>query len=1238
MAHGKRPRRILRTLDAKVVLGHIIRSENPDEPIRMKDGAFINPEVLIRSESFSWCMLFDQLRMCLQELGVGGTNAQDQFEQWFMYMDFNSIKNELSTGDAFLNTSYGAAMEYLIEHGFSIVDTNDPECIWHYTVFDMSASNARNATVTFLADQGFDANHRSVDSLYGNLKRRLDLNMDVKALQTAYPHDITWNKYYSYRALSMSTAERMPPDARYPLDQESVLVIDTVKQSYISDVLRAHARTVEKDTGTETTIGFDRECDQEIQLKLFDGEGIVTPDYAAYFRQSIYHADAESTEPASFQIRMPFAKGVLHEVDFHRFMRDEVLRDSSLSYQDVNVVDAFGVSRSLANVKIILTTDMLKCHQWLKDWVALLSEPQKPCTEDGEPDPMAYYFDKFHAYEHGIYVAYQRPKQPTSLTATNGQFLSTLCMNPDEFDAFVSQRMAAMGDVLFDTQKAASVVLGTDHHLLGEEGTEDSGDELPLFEDDGAAELNAIRYAVNYSTSFLHDRFIHGELLDIVKNKLVDYATGTLPVKGTWRLLSQDLLEFLCLVTKRTNLPTDDEGAAHRIEAIEHDCLTTNELYLPGYDGPSNDTGLLAIFRNPHLSRSEQAVLCPHAASQESLHHRYFGHLNNVAMISCASLVPMILSGADYDGDHVHIFDDAAIVNAVLIGAYIDPQKEDAAFIKEIHDGVYSSGAFDDLHRRYPIPDQSADPTAGSSEASERSEEDDLISDHLTFDQLRSSFQSNVGILSNSALRLSTILYGLVEGRRINPKYCEIPLDDQLYPIPTQDLCAEYTLAVGIDVDSVKTGFWPDMTGLYINGYEQDLREGYGIEGKLVPEKWGYIHFKSTESVRLKYYERWKPLWQYAAVNPASRESRAGERYLYMSKTKESKKQPLLTVIDPTADFLGNTLLVGSSISTAQRLPWLLLNEVERIHEAGLLSDAFLGGAAAEVENPLSRYAQCVAPFIDDDKLRSIEGYVTAYEAVDDAFSARQKEVREAKRSTVFGKARRCAQEFPTKFFYADIDSILADATLRIRERYVPDGPLPVSCIKERFEKAREEFFAYGFSAWTFCKPSQRKVVLKQFLDVEFSSAFYELLEDDALVNGALIPFYLVQAAQDAETLGSLIDTAPLLEPIDAEDEAQWAKDEQTVEEFTRLVNDGLKRGATRNAITKSLQSAVKERMLNVLKGESSALLDYLCVLQYDPDYNHFIEGPLFWNMITPEDLQRAFDVVSWEEEGSAHA
>ena len=108
----------------------------------------------------------------------------------------------------------------------------------------------------------------------------------------------------------------------------------------------ARVITVEDVGGTDSVRRYRRvERVEDFSVTEFDGEGLISKEYAARLNKAL------GGRHTSFQIRLPFVKGMLHQVDFHDFFR---------SAGTTHLTDLWGVKHPVAKVDVILTKSMFQ--------------------------------------------------------------------------------------------------------------------------------------------------------------------------------------------------------------------------------------------------------------------------------------------------------------------------------------------------------------------------------------------------------------------------------------------------------------------------------------------------------------------------------------------------------------------------------------------------------------------------------------------------------------------------------------------------------------------------------------------------------------------------------------------------------------------------------------------------------------------------------------------------------------
>lgn len=1191
--------RAICTLDAAEILSACIAADYsmPAFSLDAQD-LFESSAVLLRTDAHPWCPLFDQLGFCLRG-HVSDLASREALRPWFLYVDFSSLANEIEHSERFLESAYGKALRVLVEQGFSIEDARGRK--WHYAVFDKSASQARKSVISFLANEGWGDDGAPV-KIYEELTRRLCLDIDFSRLSKEFPADISWNKHFAYRGLYLTTAWRTDCE----LTKEKVLVLNANPDGPLRipcDVVKAEGEALTASGNvTARFVRKDAEDGGSVASSLFDGEGLVAPELAASMRASLSGESADrrgnhgTFETSSFQIRMPFAKGIVHEVDFHAFA-EETLGLASEDCADLMIEDAYGVSRRWGDVQLILTTDMLKCHRWLDDWLKVAPDRTDEFDyEDRILDPMAYYFAKFDEYDHALYIIRKRAKgDENGLIETNYQVLSTLDIAPEDFDSFVRAHMEKAFSALESAQTARDFLLQADglRELSRMQAREEDETIWSLVEDEDMASGESTspsswKHALSQDERFVFDRFIRMALKDKVNSRLIDCAVGKIPVPGTLRIFSHDLLPFLVmLMDMLVNGKPESLGSyQERRDELLAEAIDVDETYLPHYDAQLNDCGYLAVFRNPHLSRSEQCALKPIKPGDNSVRKRYLGHLGDVCMVSTASVIPMVLGGADFDGDKVHVFNDETIVSAVISGAY---ERE-------------ADGA---LRRKFPVANLDSSDLLGSLEsapcADARSDDLDAVGAHVNCLQLLKSFQSNVGKLSNAAVRLGAVLYGHGPGREAG----EAPM--------LEDACAYYTIAVGADIDSIKTGVALDLANLAIDPRSKRISK-FGVEGLQVSEPLSFLHFKN--GVRALRESR-RAVWECETLEA---DPDTATLRLFMTESNRKSGTPSAVAIDPEGRLDANPMLKGVALSNLQRLPWLLLTEARKMADR---SEATVIDASEG--SPLD---ESYSDFLDrpeesHTRYMELKALVKAAQRALRTLKAYESAVLRASKSNAFGLARRIAQAYPTAYPQQEVEEILRAAVRKIQAATTRDG---YDRILERFEKD-------GFERWALCPAAARRERLSEFLpNVDFDERFFTLIEDDGLPEGSAIPHYLTLAARDAAVATSAEVAVKSRARSGDHDETHDEDDvlaafkyeaDAIYEELMGEVNRSLAQRLGKEQLMTRLAKTLKERMLDrlLIRDNLAIILTYLrdeC--QCFPAKFHNANA-LYWELIDCADI-----------------
>ena len=591
-----------------------------------------------------------------------------------------------------------------------------------YVAFERSGSMSRQARLSFIQAD-----------LYDTVRRRIMLGMDIDQCQLS--------KLYAYNGLMLSSGTRIDGvDIDRP--HRVIVVENQTRTEHLVPVI-----TVEDDGSEDTMRSYHRvEKKTDVEITCFDGEGLISPRFAT----QIDRARCGGHVHTSFQIRLPYVKGMLHQVDFHTFLTDCGTR---------TVTDLWGVEHRVKDVGVILTRSMCKGLGWM--------------TECG----MTWddYWDAFRRYRHALYITNVSKEKPERFTELNYQFLTTVSVRADEF------RPADLPDgwdhspeederhwLTKQTELAyynfrANVQFRQDYFLRALEGRHfwerEKGRDYYL-----AAVLKK-------NPRFIDEPVYTQTLDDMAEHIVKNYAVGRLIVAGDNRYLSGDLLDLLVGLLDFGQVRTKRERTfyASAFTNIQH--FPNGAFYAPGAAYPRQE--VCTLLRNPHIARNEEIQLSCYD-DKNNMRHYYFHQLTDVVMVSSNMLAAERLGGADYDGDMVKTIADP-IINACVRRNYDIDRFE-----------KYKS-----LENRENIPllmIPAAEPRIRSAHDWE-----------ARFEVVRDTFSSRVGQICNAALDRSIIAYNENSDDEERQRCRE---ETELLAILT-----------GLEIDSAKSGVRPDLEG-----------------------------------------------------------------------------------------------------------------------------------------------------------------------------------------------------------------------------------------------------------------------------------------------------------------------------------------------------------------------------------------------------------------------------------------
>ena len=518
------------------------------------------------------------------------------------------------------------------------------------------------------------------------VRKRIMLDMKIGMCQLS--------KLYSYNGLMFSDGTRIDG---IEIDKPHRVIVIENPIHIEKDV---PVITVKADTDSGSMKKYSRvESVANVEVQTFDGEGLISKQYAkvidkVYCGKHIHH---------SFQIRMPYVKGMLHEVDFKDFLE---------SCDENIITDIWGIEHNVKDVDIILTKSMFKGYNWLGE--------NNMTWQD--------YWDKFKKYNHALYITNVSKVKQERLTELNYQFLSTLSISPEEF----RPKDLPMGwdhSPMEDERNWLTKQTETEYYNLC--ANEDYRREYFLnILDSKSVDKTGKKYILakilKKNPLFISESIYSKELEDRATHIANKYSIGTLIVEGETRYLSGDLIEFLRHLIKND---TDKDGKRGRFtDAAEKNFMSTFSFHAPGME--RKRFSVCVLLRNPHIARNEEVQLNVHLeqVKRDNMRDYYLGHLTDIVIIEPKILAAERLGGADYDGDMVRIIIDP-LVNKCVKRNYTADELDNISNLPLLQ-----------------IPTEKP-----------------LISDSTSwearFETIRNAFSSRVGQISNAAFNRSLLAY-----------------------------------------------------------------------------------------------------------------------------------------------------------------------------------------------------------------------------------------------------------------------------------------------------------------------------------------------------------------------------------------------------------------------------------------------------------------------------------------------
>lgn len=431
----------------------------------------------------------------------------------------------------------------------------------HYVMSERSASMTRTGILSFV-----DA------EIEPELNKRItmDIEFDTTVL----------SKFYSYRGLHLSACHNLEgfrPKIIVVPDLFRTITKQSIKYAY-DETTEFEDSEGRQRTWTQKSIARGI---RDIEINAFDGCGIHHPLISRQVEEIL----GSKTPMTSILWRMPWIKGVTHEIDYPSFYKARGVK---------YIKDIWGVEHDIDEPMIICTESMYKGFKHFKKY--------------NDYRDWEHYWDMFEKYEHCIGIAkwnFTADEEPI-YTRANYQILQDLDLPYEKFRSLANDSVDWVDKILHGDTIYTYCFLG----MMAE-------NHKPK---------NHYIEAILKNPLMIKEPTVKKYLLTLLGKYRDDMKCGKIWIKSTFKFLVPDLIMLL-----------EHIGGLETVG-----CLESNEFY--SHDRNGSILGERLIERNPHICRSEHVIL--NGVENEQI-NTYCAHLDNVLMINSKSIIPQRLNGAD---------------------------------------------------------------------------------------------------------------------------------------------------------------------------------------------------------------------------------------------------------------------------------------------------------------------------------------------------------------------------------------------------------------------------------------------------------------------------------------------------------------------------------------------------------------------------------------------------------------
>lgn len=440
-------------------------------------------------------MLFRQVRLI--------TKDKNEYNKYIVFVDCKGWKSKEKE------------LKEILKNGFFINGVK-------FIPTEKSASMSRNAVIGFVDS-----------SIEEELNKRISMDMKIKKTVLA--------KLLGYRGLFFSGCfclENWYPNIVVVKDYSKIIPKQNIK--YLVDIEKSYINKEGKSSiWKEKGI---REGIKDVKINLWDGSGIHSPRVTKYIKNTLKTEE----NPTSILWRLPYMKGMTHEIDFVDWFKSIAQKNT--------ITDIFGNTYSIEDVDMIVTESFYKGNKYFNnDW--------------------NLYWDKFKKYNHCVGVAtwnYSFENEPR-MTKSSYQILQDLKLEFDDFIQLADYTKEWVNKIINDNIIHTYCFLG-----LYADHINPSNDYMK---------------AILKNPEMLKEESVRKYLIDLLRKNIDLMKCGKLFLEGSFKFVVTDLIMFLEYIS------------GMEIKGV----LKEDEFYSIDKNGVCLDERI--IERNPHISCEEHLIL-----------------------------------------------------------------------------------------------------------------------------------------------------------------------------------------------------------------------------------------------------------------------------------------------------------------------------------------------------------------------------------------------------------------------------------------------------------------------------------------------------------------------------------------------------------------------------------------------------------------------------------------------------